>query len=286
MDIVECVRGIDDCRDKSSATELRIVFAVAVILAACVIGVCMPMAGRYMPAFHADGNLFLVTKSFAARVYLATAYVHVHPDSFETLSNPCLSENRWAKSPFAGFISILARLFVLIIDASATMLYENKHQVISRFPINDKIPLPSSPEQSKDVKARRIVERSRFKVSSTMSIHADAGSQAREVRSHVSVATDDCAELRHRVIAHVLPLLYLSILHSSISNVMSMAVLELGIVAHSVIIGITVGTSESRCTIMPLLAALTFHQFRIEGIALGRCITQLVSNSRIGVNII
>lgn len=45
-------------------------------------------------------------------------------------------------------------------------------------------------------------------------------------------------------------------------------VLEYGIAAHSVIIGIALGVSSSSCTIRPLAAALVFHQM-FEGIALG-----------------
>ncbi len=44
-------------------------------------------------------------------------------------------------------------------------------------------------------------------------------------------------------------------------------VLELGIVVHSVIIGISLGASQSVDTIRPLLAALSFHQF-FEGMGL------------------
>ncbi|XP_007022739.2 PREDICTED: zinc transporter 1 [Theobroma cacao] len=50
-------------------------------------------------------------------------------------------------------------------------------------------------------------------------------------------------------------------------------VLEVGIVVHSVIIGISLGASESPDTIRPLLAALSFHQF-FEGMGLGGCISQ------------
>ncbi|KAH8506969.1 hypothetical protein H0E87_013694 [Populus deltoides] len=50
-------------------------------------------------------------------------------------------------------------------------------------------------------------------------------------------------------------------------------VLELGIVMHSVIIGVSLGASESPNTIRPLAAALSFHQF-FEGMGLGGCITQ------------
>lgn len=52
-----------------------------------------------------------------------------------------------------------------------------------------------------------------------------------------------------------------------------MQILELGIVSHSVIIGLSLGVSQSSCTIKPLIAALSFHQF-FEGFALGGCISQ------------
>lgn len=53
-------------------------------------------------------------------------------------------------------------------------------------------------------------------------------------------------------------------------------VLELGIVVHSVIIGISLGASESCDTIKLLMAALSFHQF-FEGMGLGGCISQVSS---------
>ncbi|BAF17730.2 Os05g0472400 [Oryza sativa Japonica Group] len=53
-----------------------------------------------------------------------------------------------------------------------------------------------------------------------------------------------------------------------------MKVFELGIIVHSIIIGISLGASESPSTIRPLVAALTFHQF-FEGIGLGGCIVQV-----------
>ncbi|XP_057792792.1 zinc transporter 8-like [Salvia miltiorrhiza] len=80
--------------------------------------------------------------------------------------------------------------------------------------------------------------------------------------SHGAVSLEavsgDTELLRHRVISQVL---------------------ELGIIVHSVIIGIALGASESPKTIKPLIAALTFHQF-FEGIGLGGCITQAKFNAR------
>lgn len=50
-------------------------------------------------------------------------------------------------------------------------------------------------------------------------------------------------------------------------------VLEIGIIFHSVIIGVTMGMSQNICTIRPLVAALAFHQI-FEGLGLGGCIAQ------------
>ncbi|KAI5332544.1 hypothetical protein L3X38_022673 [Prunus dulcis] len=50
-------------------------------------------------------------------------------------------------------------------------------------------------------------------------------------------------------------------------------VLELGILVHSVIVGISLGASQSPETIKPLMVALSFHQF-FQGMGLGGCISQ------------
>jgi len=51
-------------------------------------------------------------------------------------------------------------------------------------------------------------------------------------------------------------------------------VLEIGIIFHSVIIGVTMGMSQNICSIRPLVAALAFHQI-FEGLGLGGCIAQV-----------
>lgn len=53
-----------------------------------------------------------------------------------------------------------------------------------------------------------------------------------------------------------------------------MQVLELGIIVHSVVIGLSMGASDNPCTIRPLVAAMCFHQL-FEGMGLGGCILQV-----------
>ncbi|KAG8485824.1 hypothetical protein CXB51_019229 [Gossypium anomalum] len=59
-------------------------------------------------------------------------------------------------------------------------------------------------------------------------------------------------------------------------------VLELGIMVHSLIIGISLGASEHSKIIKPLVVALTFHKF-FEGMGLGGCISPL--NSKVAIRV-
>uniref|UniRef100_J3LRE9 Fe(2+) transport protein 1 n=1 Tax=Oryza brachyantha TaxID=4533 RepID=J3LRE9_ORYBR len=58
-----------------------------------------------------------------------------------------------------------------------------------------------------------------------------------------------------------------------------MHVLEMGIVVHSVVIGLGMGASQNACTIRPLVAAMCFHQM-FEGMGLGGCILQAEYGAR------
>lgn len=51
----------------------------------------------------------------------------------------------------------------------------------------------------------------------------------------------------------------------------------MGIIVHSVVIGLSLGASENPCTIRPLVAALCFHQL-FEGMGLGGCILQVIKH--------
>jgi hypothetical protein len=60
----------------------------------------------------------------------------------------------------------------------------------------------------------------------------------------------------------------------SVFVIHALQVLELGIVVHSVIIGISLGVSEEPGHIKPLVVAISFHQM-FEGMGLGGCIVQV-----------
>ncbi|KAL2464911.1 Zinc transporter 5 [Abeliophyllum distichum] len=197
-------------RNKTLALKYKLA-AIASILVASAIGVCLPVL---------------------AGVILSTGFIHVLPDAFDNLTSPCINPHPWQDFPFAGFVAMVSAIGTLMVDTYATSYYKKKS--------SGKTQIASGDEEG-------VVP---------VHTHATHG------HAHGSVSIENNSGetqlLRHRVISQVL---------------------ELGIIVHSVIIGIAVGTSESPKTIKPLIAALTFHQF-FEGIGLGGCITQAKFKSR------
>lgn len=215
----------DEDRNKKEALKYKMA-ALASILVASAIGVCIPVLGKAIPALSPERNFFFIIKAFAAGVILSTGFIHVLPDAFGSLTSPCLAEHPWGDFPFSGFIAMVSALATLMVDTYATSYYSKKSLK------NGVVATEAGDEQGV--------------------VHAHS-------HGHVHGLSDSESELlRYRVISQVL---------------------ELGIIVHSVIIGIALGASESPKTIKPLVAALTFHQF-FEGLGLGGCIAQAKLKTR------
>ncbi|NP_001312825.1 probable zinc transporter 10 precursor [Nicotiana tabacum] len=232
LSVVEDCGAEEDnsCVNKSKAFSLKII-AIVSILITSMIGVCLPLVTRSIPALSPERSLFVIVKAFAAGIILATGFMHVLPDSFDMLSSSCLKENPWHKFPFTGFVAMLSAIFTLAIDSMATSLYSKKNKAGV---------IPESQSQDGDQEMGAV----------------NAGNHVHSHHHHGSFSTKDGVDgaklLRYRVIAMVL---------------------ELGIIVHSIVIGLSLGASNNTCTIKGLVAALCFHQM-FEGMGLGGCILQ------------
>lgn len=113
-----------DCSGEAEATEagqghkpqaLKLkVAAIASVLFAGAMGVGIPTIGKAIPCLNPGSSLFSIIKVFAAGVILATGFIHVLPDAFESLTSPCLKENPWRMFPFTGFVATVAAIGTLI----------------------------------------------------------------------------------------------------------------------------------------------------------------------------
>lgn len=110
--------------DKSEALKYKLI-AIAAILVAGAFGVCLPIVGKRIPSLRPERDGFFIVKAFAAGVILATGFIHVLPDAFESLTSPCLPENPWGNFPFTGFIAMMAAMCTLMVDTYATSYYSS-----------------------------------------------------------------------------------------------------------------------------------------------------------------
>uniref|UniRef100_A0ACD5UE50 Uncharacterized protein n=2 Tax=Avena sativa TaxID=4498 RepID=A0ACD5UE50_AVESA len=236
----DCTTATDGA-DKQGAEKLKLV-AIASILTAGAAGVLVPVLGRSMAALRPDGDIFFAVKAFAAGVILATGMVHILPAAFDSLTSPCLHKGGGGRNgfPFAGLVAMCAAMATMVIDSLAAGYYRRSH--VSKAQPIDSIDVP---EHVGDEEGR--TGHAHGHVSAT---HGHSHGEAVVISSPEEASIADT--IRHRVVSQVL---------------------ELGILVHSVIIGVSLGASVRPSTIRPLVGALSFHQF-FEGIGLGGCIVQ------------
>ncbi|KAJ3669048.1 hypothetical protein LUZ60_010998 [Juncus effusus] len=237
----DCDCSIDESdTDKSKARTLHII-AIFSILIASSIGCTIPVLGKRFPALSPEKDYFFLIKAFAAGVILATGFIHILPDAFDKLTSPCLPNSPWQDFPFAGFVAMVAAIGTLMTDTLATGYFYRRHFKKAAAAVGD----VEASAEAEGAHAEHV----------HVHTHASNGhSHGGTMMAMEMENSDDGSKklIRHRVIAQVL---------------------ELGIIVHSVIIGMSVGASQSPSTIRPLIVALNFHQF-FEGLGLGSCISQ------------
>ncbi|KAG6509514.1 hypothetical protein ZIOFF_027507 [Zingiber officinale] len=225
--------------DAERPLRLKLI-AVAAILSAGGVGVVIPLLGRSVGAFRPESELFFLIKAFAAGVILATGLVHILPDAFGSLTTSPCAERAWGDFPVAGFVAMSSALATMMLDSAATSYYERRSHFSKARPLEEEEEGGGRGGDEEAAAAATTAGHGRVRVHT----HATHG------HAHGAVAADSPEEaeladgVRHRVISQVL---------------------ELGILVHSVIIGVSLGASQRSSTIRPLLAALSFHQF-FEGI--------------------
>ncbi|XP_051182144.1 zinc transporter 8 [Lolium perenne] len=265
--LVSTVRGADDdecgspesaAHDRARAKPLKIA-AFFSILVCGALGCSLPVLGRRVPALRPDGDIFFLVKAFAAGVILATGFIHILPDAFENLRSPCLPDSGpWKDFPFAGLGAMVGAIGTLVVDTLATGYFTRAHLKKDAATGGGSAAVVDEEKQAAAAAAAASEEGGEhLHVLHTHATHGHAHGSAALVAA-VGGSEDEKDTVRHRVISQVL---------------------ELGIVVHSVIIGISLGASHDPDTIKPLVVALSFHQM-FEGMGLGGCIVQAKFRAR------
>ncbi|ORZ11869.1 ZIP zinc transporter-domain-containing protein [Absidia repens] len=216
-----------------------------IILCTSSIGIFSPILLHRLRPYKTNGIrswILIVGKFFGTGIVLATSFVHMLPEAIERFGSPCLSEGWHSYHAFGGVFCMIAAFALQLIELAAMShldalkaKQQNQHGQIT----------PGLAYENKVV--------------DNEAMHVDNIKTAK--------TQDECMEQ-----GHVHSAGFLESDDMSIRNINTL-MLELGIAIHSIIIGITMGTSSEE-TFLVLFIALIFHQF-FEGIALGTRINDL-----------
>ncbi|KAJ1261903.1 hypothetical protein BS78_09G064600 [Paspalum vaginatum] len=279
------------CRDGAAAARLKEGSLLAILVASAV-GICLPVA--LTRAFRGSPNYargLLLVKCYAAGVILSTSLVHVLPDAQAALADCAVASRRpWRDFPFAGLFTLIGALLALLVDVSASSHLEahgHGHQEQEAPPSYAPIP--------KKAPGFELAGEMSPKKRASLVDHDDQEDPAPRPRADADADRDDVALFgAKKGAARALPRSdevpavgagchgaghqVVEVGHEEEEEArrkqkMVSKVLEIGIVFHSVIIGVTMGMSQDVCAIRPLVVALSFHQV-FEGMGLGGCIAQ------------
>ncbi|KAL3689920.1 hypothetical protein R1sor_016229 [Riccia sorocarpa] len=261
MRMGSCSKSVDEgCFNPELAYNLKLIAVFAVFITGSI-GVALPLSGRSLKFLRVDGNLFALIKAFAAGVILSTGFVHILPDAQKALSNPCLPNWPWSHFPVAGFVAMLAALLTGLTETLSTEFYESQHSHShhGHFEDSDRVSKPAAATGKADGICEPLLQDTSRKL--------DLGDRPRADEENGAVPNS-----HHDVIVHGE---HAAVGKSAaqIRSIVISQVLEVAVIAHSFIIGLSLGVSENPCAIKPLLAALSFHQL-FEGFALGGCFSQ------------
>ncbi|GFZ19651.1 ZIP metal ion transporter family [Actinidia rufa] len=221
------------CRDSRAAANLKLV-SIFVIFATSVAGISSPvLLARLFHGKPVYDKAILIIKCFAAGVILSTSLVHVLPDAFTALAD-CQVASRHPWKDFP-FSGLVTLIGVLtaLLVDLAAASHVDGQGQGHRHGNYAPVGTGEELREAKKKSAEGGVE-----------LGGDCGSEITKA--------EELLKMKQRLVSQVL---------------------EIGIIFHSVIIGVTMGMSQNQCTIRPLVAALAFHQI-FEGMGLGGCIAQ------------
>ncbi|KAJ3167978.1 high-affinity Zn(2+) transporter zrt1 [Geranomyces variabilis] len=191
-----------------------------------------------------------LTKFFGIGVIAATAWIHLLPDAFENFTNPCLTGywNVYGGRNYVGLFGLAAGFLVQGIEM---LSIKHNHDVEPVKNLQDhKLPMTTSDTDLNNSVARTTVDES---------LQAPPPSIVNDSTALTLAAITSHGHEHHSLSPNAHPV--------------STILLEAGIIFHSLIIGVTLGTtSDSDFT--SLLIAIVFHQFA-EGAALGVLLSAL-----------
>ncbi|KAJ6442644.1 plasma membrane zinc ion transporter [Purpureocillium lavendulum] len=247
--------------------------AVAIILFVSTLGCAFPIMATRFPGLRIPRRFFFAIRHFGTGVLIATAFVHLLPTAFASLGNDCLSDFWTDKyQPMPGAIALAAIFLITIIE----MVFHPSRHVPPPPIVSD----GSAGSRDREVKGGHLCSNTSlmpFRDMGPLRGRASSMSQGLsqldqiqlqgERNDGVPASKEEDAVAVQDSGAESLTELHLSPEMKLRKERLQCVLLEMGILFHSVFIGMALSVSIGTDFIV-LLIAIIFHQ-TFEGLALG-----------------
>ncbi|KAI2633122.1 Zinc/iron permease [Hypomontagnella submonticulosa] len=245
-------------QDEEYNLALRI-GAVFIILGVSLFACAFPIMAKKFPRVNLSPNIVFAIRHFGTGVLIATAFVHLLPTAFTNLGDPCLSDFWTQDYPaMPGAIALAAVFGVTLVE----MLLHPARRIPQGLPRRG-----SGVVGDRDSRAvRESIERDSRKNRGRCNCEGTENEATRATRSAMFEDVEAKGQQDEK--------LGLTPEQKRQRGIMHCVLLELGILFHSVFIGMTLSVSTGGKEFAILLVAISFHQM-FEGLALGARIADI-----------
>ncbi|KAF5371422.1 hypothetical protein D9757_009999 [Collybiopsis confluens] len=230
-------RDTDECGTSGSSSLLGLrIASIFIIGLGSVFGALFPVLARRSKYFSIPKSLFDFAKYFGSGVIIATSFIHLLSPAIEELSSPCLPEG-WSEYPYALALCLLSIFAIFIVELVA---FRWGTAILTKIGIRHDAHGHDSGSHTAHGPEGEMM------TSNSSSKDVESSGMSQDPQSETHQHSD-------------------SKLDSAVAQVIGVAVLEFGVVLHSVLIGLTLAVNES---FKILFVVLVFHQ-TFEGLGLG-----------------
>ncbi|KAF8512845.1 ZIP-like iron-zinc transporter [Hysterangium stoloniferum] len=222
-----------ECGRPSGGTKmfgLRVA-SLFVILVTSTMGALFPVLLRRSRTIRVPPGVFDFAKHFGSGVIIATAFIHLLSPALDALGSPCLGAG-WQTYPWALAISMASVFGIFFLELAAFRWGSAKLASIGKKAYG-----PHGHDLGHE------------------DAHRAHGSESVTLTTSTTRETAGC----------ILPTEHTAFLDTAIAQIVGIAILEFGVVFHSILIGLTLAVDPG---FKILFVVLAFHQV-FEGLGLG-----------------
>ncbi|RYO74317.1 hypothetical protein DL766_002210 [Monosporascus sp. MC13-8B] len=255
----ECQSGGADVGSDDMALRIGAIF---IILAVSSFACAFPILVVKLPGLRMPADFFFAVRHFGTGVLIATAFVHLLPTAFTLLGDPCLSDFWTEDYPaMPGAIALAAIFLVTIVEM---LLHPARSRLPERAPANP-VSKGGPGLQGRSASIGRSLSNIGRRPAGDGDGDDDGGALA-SPSPPSACEPERGIELAPEAPTAPIPALTPEQIRKK--EIMHVLLLEMGILFHSVFIGMALSVSIGGNEFVILLIAISFHQ-TFEGLALG-----------------